>query len=100
MSSGNKDLFEQGLKNRREVVGEQYVDQALKNGSSEFAFPGQQLVTEYGSIPKTIFFLFEAPTDNFQRWCWGNIWSRPGLERKQRSLLSESPAYLRCKIRC
>ncbi len=46
MSSGNKDLFEQGLKNRREVVGETYVAAALKNGSSEFAFPNQQLVTE------------------------------------------------------
>lgn len=53
MSSGNKELFEQGLKNRREVVGEQYVNQALKNGSSEFAYPGQQLVTECVSISKT-----------------------------------------------
>ncbi|KAL4877949.1 CMD-domain-containing protein [Aspergillus karnatakaensis] len=65
--STSQDLFEQGLKNRREVVGNAYVDAALKNGSSEFAYPGQQLVTE---------------------WCWGNIWSRPGLERKQRSLLN------------
>jgi 4-carboxymuconolactone decarboxylase len=39
-------LFQQGLKNRREVVGDTYVDAALKNGSSEFAYPGQQLVTE------------------------------------------------------
>lgn len=46
MSSGNKDLFEQGLRNRREVVGDEYVDRALQNGSSEFAYPGQQLVTE------------------------------------------------------
>ncbi|KAH7161901.1 AhpD-like protein [Dactylonectria macrodidyma] len=61
------DMFELGLQNRREVVGNAYVDAALKNGSSEFAYPGQQLVTE---------------------WCWGNVWSRPGLERKQRSLLN------------
>ncbi|TQS33434.1 hypothetical protein Golomagni_06223 [Golovinomyces magnicellulatus] len=47
MSSGNKELFEKGLKNRKEVVGEAYVDKALKNGSSEFAYPNQQLVTEY-----------------------------------------------------
>ncbi|KAF9698078.1 hypothetical protein EKO04_003943 [Ascochyta lentis] len=67
MSSGDKALFETGLKNRREVVGEAYVNRALQNGSSEFAYPGQQLVTEY---------------------CWGNVWSRPGLERKQRSLLN------------
>ncbi|KAL2837700.1 CMD-domain-containing protein [Aspergillus pseudoustus] len=65
--SASQDLFQQGLKNRREVVGDAYVDAALKNGSSEFAYPGQQLVTE---------------------WCWGNIWSRSGLERKQRSFLN------------
>ncbi|VUC37296.1 unnamed protein product [Clonostachys rosea] len=67
MSSNDKKLFEVGLKNRREVVGNEYVERALQNGSSEFAYPGQQLFTE---------------------WCWGNIWSRPGLDRKQRSLLN------------
>ena len=46
MSSGDQKLFEAGLKNRREVVGEAYVARALENGSSEFAYPGQQLVTE------------------------------------------------------
>ncbi|KAF6827934.1 4-carboxymuconolactone decarboxylase [Colletotrichum musicola] len=72
MSSENIDklrseLFEQGLQNRREVVGEAYVEKAMQNGSSEFAYAQQQLITE---------------------WAWGNIWSRPGLERKQRSLLN------------
>ncbi|KAG7409956.1 hypothetical protein LZL87_012611 [Fusarium oxysporum] len=61
------DMFQLGLQNRREVVGDAYVDAALNNGKSEFSYPGQQLVTE---------------------WCWGNIWSRPGLDRKQRSLLN------------
>ncbi|KAM0540445.1 hypothetical protein ACHAO7_011178 [Fusarium culmorum] len=61
------DMFQLGLQNRREVVGNAYVDAALDNGKSEFSYPGQQLVTE---------------------WCWGNIWSRPGLDRKQRSLLN------------
>lgn len=42
----HKKLFEVGLKNRREVVGETYVSKALENGSSEFAFASQQLVTE------------------------------------------------------
>ncbi|PLB36957.1 AhpD-like protein [Aspergillus candidus] len=60
-------LFSEGLEVRRAVVGDQYVDKALENGSSEFARPGQALVTE---------------------WCWGHIWTRPGLERKQRSLLN------------
>ncbi|KAK1721061.1 carboxymuconolactone decarboxylase [Colletotrichum lupini] len=72
MSSENSrklraELFEAGLKNRREVVGEGYVETAMRNGSSEFAFAQQELITE---------------------WAWGNIWSRPGLERKQRSLLN------------
>ncbi|KAF5546695.1 metallo-hydrolase oxidoreductase [Fusarium napiforme] len=63
----HKALFEQGLKTRREVVGSAYVDRALANGSTEFSAPGQELVTE---------------------WCWGYAWGRPGLERKQRSLLN------------
>ena len=61
-------LFEEGLKVRRAVVGDEYVDRALQNGSSPFSRPGQELITE---------------------WAWGNIWTRPGLDRKQRSLLSE-----------
>ena len=42
----HKGLFEVGLKNQREVVGDVYANKALENGSSEFAFPGQELVTE------------------------------------------------------
>jgi 4-carboxymuconolactone decarboxylase len=60
-------LFEQGLQVRREVVGDEYVNNALKNGSSSFSRPQQELVTE---------------------WCWGNVWTRPGLERKQRRYAS------------
>ncbi|KAF9892623.1 hypothetical protein FE257_001025 [Aspergillus nanangensis] len=63
----HEQLFEDGLNVRRAVVGDTYVDRALANGSSEFSRPGQELVTE---------------------WCWGHIWTRPGLERKQRSLLN------------
>ncbi|CRL29313.1 Carboxymuconolactone decarboxylase [Penicillium camemberti] len=63
----HENLFEEGLKVRRAVVGNAYVDRSLANGSSDFARPGQELVTE---------------------WCWGHIWTRPGLERKQRSLLN------------
>ncbi|KAJ0281894.1 hypothetical protein CBS470a_008055 [Colletotrichum nupharicola] len=53
MSSENNEklraeLWEQGLKNRREVVGESYVDNAMRNGSSEFAFAQQELITENG----------------------------------------------------
>ncbi|KAG5742935.1 hypothetical protein H9Q70_014350 [Fusarium xylarioides] len=61
------NLFKNGIKNRRKVVGDAYVDLALQKGSTEFAYPNQQLVTE---------------------WCWGNIWSREGLSFKQHSLLN------------
>ena len=44
--STSRKLFEDGLQVRREVVGVEYVMQSLQNGSSEFAFPNQQLVTE------------------------------------------------------
>lgn len=73
MSSEDQNLhkkqFETGIKVRREVVGDSYVDGALKRASTAFAAPMQQLVTE---------------------WAWGNVWTREGLDRKQRSLLSMS----------
>lgn len=39
------EMFEEGLKVRRAVVGDSYVNAALENGSSEFTYPGQQLVS-------------------------------------------------------
>ena len=63
----HKQLFDEGLKVRRAVVGDEYVDRALANGSTEFSRAGQELVTEF---------------------CWGYAWTRPGLDRKQRSLLN------------
>jgi 4-carboxymuconolactone decarboxylase len=63
----HKQLFDEGIKMRRAVVGDAFVDRALANGSTEFSRPGQELVTE---------------------WCWGYVWNRPGLEKKQRSLLN------------
>lgn len=44
--STSKELFDRGIKNRREVVGDTYVDRSINNGSTEFSFAGQQLVTE------------------------------------------------------
>jgi 4-carboxymuconolactone decarboxylase len=61
-----KDLYDAGLKVRREVLGADYVDKALA-GADDFNRPLQELVTEY---------------------CWGSIWTRPGLSRKTRSLLN------------
>lgn len=63
----HKQLFEEGLKMRRSVVGDEYVDRALANGSTEFSRAGQEIVTE---------------------WCWGYAWTRPGLTKQQRSLLN------------
>jgi 4-carboxymuconolactone decarboxylase len=62
----NTAVFELGLKTRREVLGDAYVDAALAN-ADEFGLPLQELVTEY---------------------CWGDLWNRPGLDRKTRSLLN------------
>jgi 4-carboxymuconolactone decarboxylase len=62
----NPDLFDQGLKTRREVLGAEYVDASIRN-ADDFNRPMQELVTEY---------------------CWGEIWNRPGLDRRTRSLLN------------
>ncbi|KAI8625578.1 CMD-domain-containing protein [Xylariaceae sp. FL1651] len=67
LSELHKQLFEEGLKVRRSVVGDSYVERALENGATEFSRPGQELVTE---------------------WCWGYAWTRPGLEKRERSLLN------------
>ncbi len=62
----NRDAFEKGLKTRREVLGAEYVDQAIRNADA-FNLPLQELVTEY---------------------CWNEIWNRPGLDRKTRSIVN------------
>ena len=62
----NKGLFDKGLKVRREVLGSEYVDNAIKN-ADDFSRPLQEFVTEY---------------------CWGELWNRPGLDRKSRSMLN------------
>ena len=62
----DKERFDRGLEIRRRVLGSEYVDRALES-ADEFNGPMQALVTEY---------------------CWGEIWGRPGLEPKTRSLLN------------
>lgn len=64
----NKEAFEKGLKTRREVLGAEYVDASIKN-ADDFNQPMQELVTEY---------------------CWNEIWNRPGLDRKTRSIINLS----------
>jgi len=62
----NNELYEKGLKTRRKVVGDAYVDAALKN-ADEFSKPMQDLVTQY---------------------CWGDVWNRPGIDHKTRSIIN------------
>jgi 4-carboxymuconolactone decarboxylase len=62
----DRKRFDEGLAVRREVLGSEYVDQALAN-ADDFTRPLQELVTEY---------------------CWGAVWARPGLPRKTRSLIN------------
>jgi 4-carboxymuconolactone decarboxylase len=59
-------LFDRGLEVRKAVLGEEYVERALRS-ANEFTQPLQELVTEY---------------------CWGAVWTRPGLDRRSRSLLN------------
>ena len=60
------ELFRKGAAIRREVVGASYVDQSI-NAATDFTAPLQKLITE---------------------WCWGEVWSRPGLDRRTRSFLN------------
>jgi 4-carboxymuconolactone decarboxylase len=62
----DKERFEKGLKVRREVLGAEYVDKSIAS-ATPFTRPLQELVTEY---------------------CWGEVWNRPGLSRRDRSLLN------------
>jgi 4-carboxymuconolactone decarboxylase len=62
----NQDLFDRGLRTRREVLGTDYVDAAIRD-ADDFSRPLQELVTQYA---------------------WGDVWNRPGLDRRTRSLLN------------
>jgi 4-carboxymuconolactone decarboxylase len=66
MTDENLPLAERGDRMRRQVLGDAHVDRSRTN-ATEFTRPLQDLVTEY---------------------CWGAIWTRPGLEPKTRSLLN------------
>jgi 4-carboxymuconolactone decarboxylase len=61
-----KEMFEKGLKIRREVLGADFVDKAIAS-ADDFNRPLQEIVTQY---------------------CWGEIWGRPGLDRKTRSIIN------------
>jgi 4-carboxymuconolactone decarboxylase len=62
----DKATFDKGLAIRRAVLGDEYVDNAMKT-ADDFNKPMQELTTEY---------------------CWGYVWGREGLDRRTRSLLN------------
>jgi 4-carboxymuconolactone decarboxylase len=62
----DRERYEEGLKVRRAVLGDQHVDAALQKNDA-FTADFQELITRYA---------------------WGEIWARPGLPRQTRSLLT------------
>ena len=65
MTSGDP-THERGMKVRREVLGDEHVDAAISRTTS-FTADFQNLITRYA---------------------WGEIWSRPGLDRRTRSCIT------------
>jgi 4-carboxymuconolactone decarboxylase len=59
-------MSEDGMRVRREVLGDEHVDRAVER-SSEFTADFQDLITRYA---------------------WGEIWTRPGLDRRTRSAIT------------
>jgi 4-carboxymuconolactone decarboxylase len=57
---------DEGMKVRREVLGDAHVDRAVE-GTTDFTADFQDLITRYA---------------------WGEIWSRPGLDRRTRSCIT------------
>ena len=62
------DTYKQGAEKRRKVLGDAHVDRAIE-GSNEFNDSFQDFITKYA---------------------WGDVWSRPGLDDRTRSLLTLS----------
>jgi 4-carboxymuconolactone decarboxylase len=62
-SSGSEDP---GERTRREVLGDEHVDRAQAR-TTEFTQPFQDFI---------------------QRYAWGEVWNRPGLDRRQRSMIT------------
>ncbi len=78
------ELWDKGLEIRREVVGADYVERSLV-ASDDFNMPLQEYITKYA---------------------WGDVWRRPGLDRRSRSILNigmltalNRPAELKLHLR-
>ena len=60
------EQHEQGMKVRREVLGDEHVDRAIER-TTPFTADFQDLITRYA---------------------WGEVWARPGLDRRTRSCIT------------
>ena len=60
------DAYERGMRIRREVLGDEHVDRAIER-TTELTAAFQDLITRYA---------------------WGEIWARPGLDRRMRSAMT------------
>ena len=60
------DAYERGMEARREVLGDEHVDRAIRS-TTELTEDFQSFITRYA---------------------WGEIWTRPGLDRKTRSCIT------------
>jgi 4-carboxymuconolactone decarboxylase len=60
------DTYQEGMRIRREVLGDEHVDRALDRATS-FSEPFQEFIT---------------------RHVWGAVWTRPGLDRRMRSAIT------------
>ncbi|WP_189588506.1 bifunctional 3-oxoadipate enol-lactonase/4-carboxymuconolactone decarboxylase PcaDC [Streptomyces massasporeus] len=65
-AQGRPDPYDAGIKVRREVLGDAHVDRALAQ-ADEFSGDFQEFITRYA---------------------WGEIWDRPGLDRRTRSCIT------------
>jgi 4-carboxymuconolactone decarboxylase len=64
----NKKLYDEGMKMRKAVLGAAYVDNSMAGAANDdFMMSFQDITTEY---------------------CWGYAWTRPGLNKKTRSMLN------------
>jgi 4-carboxymuconolactone decarboxylase len=82
------DEYDEGMRVRREVLGDEHVDRALE-GATPFTKPFQEFITRYA---------------------WGSVWTRPGLDRRTRSAITlavltalgrerEVPLHVRAAVR-
>ena len=62
----SKEVYDRGLALRKDVLGKEYVEKSIET-ADDFNRPMQDLTTEY---------------------CWGYVWTRPGLPKKTRSMLN------------